>query len=377
MTAALSTQPVQPQASPPAATRPGPAGTVLEWAFGAVGLLALLAGAAAIPVLQFATLGWLLRAEGRVARTGSLRGSLPGLRPASRVGSALIGLGLLALPALLLQDFHRAALLVDPQGPAAATLGWVWPAVGAALLLHGALALAAGGGRLRAFFRPLRNAAWAIDRLAAGANLRDAGRAVAARLRPLELAQLVVLGLQGFTVGVAWLLLPSLLLILGPKAPPLGLLGGLLLIAVAPLAVAAQARLAATGSLREAFAVRRLRAGIHRAPYAHLVALVLTLGPAIPLYSLKVEPPARDLLWLPAAAFLVALLPGRLAAGWAHARGQREGKAAWPHRLAGLALRSAAVLGYAIVVFMTQFFAWRGDVAALAQHAFLLPVASY
>ncbi|HMC12220.1 MAG TPA: hypothetical protein VKH44_13055, partial [Pirellulaceae bacterium] len=45
----------------------------LEWLFGLVSLLACLAVLAAIPIVNLLSLGYLLEASGRVARSGRLR----------------------------------------------------------------------------------------------------------------------------------------------------------------------------------------------------------------------------------------------------------------------------------------------------------------
>ena len=55
--------------------------------FGIVSLIVLLAILAAIPLVNFLVLGYLLEAEGRLARTGKLRGAIPLLSIAPRLGS--------------------------------------------------------------------------------------------------------------------------------------------------------------------------------------------------------------------------------------------------------------------------------------------------
>src|SRR5262245_23406215 len=55
-------------------------GSVLEWLFGAAVLMVGLAVLAALPVLQFLSLGYLLEAGARVARSGRLRDGFIGVR---------------------------------------------------------------------------------------------------------------------------------------------------------------------------------------------------------------------------------------------------------------------------------------------------------
>ena len=52
----------------------------IEWLFGLGIVLLGLAVLAAVPVLQFLSLGYLLEATGRVARSGRLRDGLIGVR---------------------------------------------------------------------------------------------------------------------------------------------------------------------------------------------------------------------------------------------------------------------------------------------------------
>ena len=46
---------------------------------------------AAIPIVQFLSLGYLLEAGGRIARTGRFRDGFIGVRTAARVGSIVLG----------------------------------------------------------------------------------------------------------------------------------------------------------------------------------------------------------------------------------------------------------------------------------------------
>ena len=60
--------------------------SAVEWCFGVLSLFVGLAMLAAVPVVQFLSLGYLLEASGRVARSGRLRDGALGVRPAARVG---------------------------------------------------------------------------------------------------------------------------------------------------------------------------------------------------------------------------------------------------------------------------------------------------
>ena len=62
-----------------------------EWGFGVLSLFVGLAMLAAVPVLQFLSLGYLLEASGRISRSGRLRDGALGVRPAARVGGVVLG----------------------------------------------------------------------------------------------------------------------------------------------------------------------------------------------------------------------------------------------------------------------------------------------
>jgi hypothetical protein len=70
----------------------------VKTAFGIVSLILMLAVIAAIPVVNFLALGYLLEVEGRVARTGKLRNAFLLLDVAPRFGSIALGIWLWVLP---------------------------------------------------------------------------------------------------------------------------------------------------------------------------------------------------------------------------------------------------------------------------------------
>src|SRR5438270_2680511 len=62
----------------------------IEWIFGFACLIGALAILAAIPILQFLSLGYLLEAAGRVARSGRLRDGFIGVRTMARIGGIVV-----------------------------------------------------------------------------------------------------------------------------------------------------------------------------------------------------------------------------------------------------------------------------------------------
>ena len=377
------TPPATEAQADPAAPRPGllrraygHVAHAAEFAFGLVALVIGLSVLAAVPIVQFVSLGWLLEAEGRVARSGRLRDGFPGVRRVARIGSALIGLLLFGLPLLLLRSLHQDATLLDPTGPAKQGLEAALTVLSIPLGAQALLAIGRGG-RLRYFFQPLGNLTWLARTTHKGNGLRSAAQSVRAFVGSLRLPHYLALGTQGFVAAFLWLALPSLLLVGTQRAPGLILLAVPALAVTFPLLIVAQARLAAEGRFRAAFELGAIWRRLRRAPIALLLALILVLGLALPLYLFKLEPLPRDARWLPALFFVSLLLPGRLVAGWAYARGSREGKAHW--LLFGPVALSLLPLGAAFVFFqfLSQFFTWSGAGGVLAHHAFLLPVAFY
>src|SRR5262249_55169934 len=154
---------------------------------------------------------------------------------------------------------------------------------------------------------PLSNLTWLVATAGRGPGPRPLLSRAALAVRGLRLPHYLALGAQGLVAGFAWLALPTALPAAGSQAPPPALPGAPPLVLALPWTLMAQARLAAEGRFGAAFELRELRRRIARAPIVTALALVVTLGPALPLYLLKIEPVSRDALWLPALVFLPAL----------------------------------------------------------------------
>ena len=179
-------------------------GSMLEWLFGAAVLMVGLAVLAALPVLQFLSLGYLLEAGGRVARTGRLRDGFIGVRLAARLGGVVLGsLAAAAAGALRRRAGPRGAgdRSGRPRGPPAGGIGL--------LVLIGLTALhiaaaCARGGRLRHFVWPF-NVIWLLRRLLRGGYYAEARDAVWDVVVSLRLPYYFWLGFRGFVGALAWL----------------------------------------------------------------------------------------------------------------------------------------------------------------------------
>jgi hypothetical protein len=348
------------------------AGSALEWLLGAVSLVLALSLLATYPVVQLLSLGYLLEVSGRIARTGRLRDGLIGYRKAARVGSIFFGVWLLLWPLRFVSSLAASARLIEPGSRA--DRGWSTALlVLSVLLVVHVIGACWRGGKLRHFLWPaplkLIREVW---RGGAWARARDA---VCDFILALRLPYYFWLGLRGFVGGLVWLFLPITLLAAGRKVPPLGFLGGLMLIVVLLYLPFVQTRFAAENRFRALFEVRPVRELFRRAPLAFWLALLVTLAFALPLYLLKIEIIPREAAWLPSLVFVIFILPARLVTGWACGyAGRRTQRRHWFWRLtARLAMLPVAAI-YVLFVYFSQFTSWHGIYSLYEQHAFLVPV---
>jgi hypothetical protein len=353
----------------------GAVASALEWLFGAAVLMVGLATLAAMPILQLLSLGYLLEAGGRVARSGRLVDGFIGVRLAARLGSVVVGSWLLLLPVRFVASMAQAAQVIDPSGPIARAwrLGL--------LLLIGLTALhiaatCARGGKLRYFVWPF-NAFWLLRRLWRGGYYSEARDAVWNVAVSLRLPYYFWLGFCGFIGAFSWLAFPVTLIALGrlPHLAGLGFLGAFLLGLVLLYLPFLQMRLAAEQRLSGGFELRAVRADFRRAPWAFALAFVLTLATALPLYLLKIEMVPKEAAWLPSLVFISFIFPARLLTGWALACARFHPRSShWFFRWTGRLPLLPAVAFYVLVIYFSQFTSWNGIWSLYEQHAFLVPV---
>ncbi len=393
--------------------------TSLEFLFGIGSLLGILAVLSTIPLLQFLSLGYLLEASGRIARTGKFREGFIGIRTMARVGSIIAGTWLMLLLPRFVSGLANDAELADPGSPAAAAwrIGVLLFTV--VILTHIAMCWFAGG-KLRHFFwpivavwrtglwltfglfgrlcrplveryypslaedlyQPLALASW-FPPAAVWQGIRQGGWYVDARdgvwhfLVSLRLRYYFWMGVRGFAGAFLWLLVPSLLLLVGARAQVgfLQFVGALSLMIVSLYLPFLQARFAAENRFRAMFEVRAIRQVFSRAPLGFWFALLVTLAFAIPLYLFNVENVIRPLAWAPSLVFVTFIYPARLLTGWVvglgmHRPAPRHWIFRWSARLGALPL----VAIYVLFVWLSQYTRWYGEITFFEQHAFLLPV---
>jgi hypothetical protein len=407
------------------------AGLMFEFLFGAASMLVILAFLATVPVLQLLSLGYLLEASGRIARSGKLRDGFQHVFKAGRVGSIVLGTSMMMLPLWFVSGLWYDAQLIAPGGGVA--LGWRAAQLVLTVLVVGYVIVAwFCGGRLRHFYWPFTAPfalAWWVVILVAESALRNprstlrpgsfSHRLLAdvTRKRPLDrwwfVPAIVVvrmreknlylaardsvwefvaalrlpyhfwLGARGFFGALVWLVLPITLLALATSLPPgpgvlAGLLGGLLLSVVLVYLPFLQTNFAAENHFVTIFDLGQVHDFYRRAPFALFFALLITLAGALPLYLLKIEALPREVTWLPSLVFVAFIFPARLLSGWAVGRARHLQPPRWlffrvvSHLFAMPGVPVAMM--YALMVFFTQYLSWYGSFSLYEQHAFLVPV---
>jgi hypothetical protein len=349
----------------------------IEWAFGFVTLFVGLAVLAALPVLQFLSLGYLLEASGRVARTGRMRDGFVGVRKAARVGGVVLGTFLVTLPVWFVSDLAYEAEIVDQGGEIARAWRIGLFVLMAVTMVHVALAWAVGG-KLRHFFWPF-NFVTLLIRLFRGGYYAKSRDRFWDFVLGLRLPYYLSLGFRGFVVAFAWLVVPVSLLAVGHAdfalAPLIGFGGAVLLGIVLLYLPFLQVRMAAENKLSAGFAWWAARMEYRRAPWAYSFAFVITLLFALPLYLLKIEIVPREAAWLPGLVFIGFIFPARLLTGWALGRARkRDEPRHWFFRWTGRVPFVPVAAFYVLIVFFTQYTSWNGVWSLYEQHAFLVPV---
>jgi len=354
------------------------AGWVVTLAAGFASLVALLAVLAAIPVANFLALGYMLEAEGRVARSGRLRDGLPlaGILP--RLGAVAAGMWLWLLVVRLVAQAAADAALVAPGGGAA--IGWerarIATTVGVGLHLTAALF---AGGTPASFVRPIRNVRLLLGELRAGTAWATAAGGLEHLLDVVRPGRLFWLGLRGYVGAFAWLVVPTVLFSAlrhtrRPVEILVTLVGAALLAIVLPVVPFMQARFAAAPRWRAFVEVAAVRELYRRAPLAMVTAVVVLYGLALPLYLFKVLVPPRDALLFVTPIFVLTIYPARLVVGWATAQADRRPRRQW------LAVRALAILVllplmglFLVLLFLTPAIGALGRRVLFDHHAVLLP----
>jgi len=351
-------------------------GSALEWLCGALTLVVTLAALSVIPILNFLSLGYLLEASGRVARTKRLSAGFIGVRKAAIFGRIVVGAWLILWPARFILSMEKDAKLIADGS--SVVRGWkIAFVIFATLSISHIVWACLRGGKLRHFLwpAPIRFVKW----LRTSGKLEKICNGILDYVASLRLGHYFRLGAIGFIGGVMWLAIPVGLLITGAFLPPgggflLALIGGGLLFLVALYLPFIQTHYAVENRCGAMFESGRVRQLFRQAPIAFWTALFIALLFSLPLYLLKIEFPPREIAWLPSLFFVAFIFPARLLTGWAMGRAlKRELPRHFIFRwLARFSVIPVAGF-YVLIIYLTQYLSWHGAFSLIEQHAFLVP----
>lgn len=360
----------------------------------------LLASIAAFPVLQLASLGYLLHSAGQLATGQSWRKCLPGSVVAGRITLFVLCAALSWLPVWLVTDLSYSAQLLQPGSLPA--LLWRVAAFTISIAWLGHVGWAAmRGGRWWHFIwpAPIRF----VLNIFRPSTWKRASNQLFELVDSLRLPMLWWLGLRAAVGALLWSSIPVSLMIIGLRSDDgdgnafAGLAGAVAMALVMLYLPFLQIQLATTGRFKELFNVTEVRRRFLAAPLAHAFALLVLCGLSIPLYLLRIEATPAELLWAPSLVFVLFMLPAKwligAAMGYADRRrkeadalpvpadwqaiskkeflrrGRRSWWLRWPAR--GIALASVAI--YVGSLYIAQLVAGQGAWVMYFQHAVLVP----
>ncbi len=354
---------------------------------GVISLAALLAIASTIPVVNAVALGYLMEAQGRVARTGKFRSAFYLLPAASRLAGIVLGVALWLLPVRFLAAATRDSWLLAPGG----TVTWLWTValtlVSMFVATHLLLAIGCGGGWWR-FVRPLNNIRRLRTRWQSGNYWRSSHHAIYEFVAAWRLPHLLWLGLMGYAAAYLWIAVPTFLFTIlddvTNRMQIVGFIAGSITLTIVLLWLPFMlAHVAATGSWQAMFELRPVLRLASRVPLRWALATALLLGCSVlpMLYEalFKIRIPPHDARWDLMIVFLVTVMPARVLVGWAyHAAAKRESREpSWLWRGWQVANGLALCFGVGWYVYFLNLASIGGELGSGAIwqfHAMLLPL---
>ncbi len=337
----------------------------------------LLAVVAAVPLLQFASLGYILFAAGRLANGEPWRAAFPGLRVAGKLGTFAMLAAVSWIFVYVLTDLAYSAQLLQPNSASARMWRIGAFVFAAAWVVHIGWA-AMRGGRWWHFLWPspikLVCTIWRPSHWSRSADrLYDL-------VANMQLPKLWWLGARASAGALLWTCVPVSLMIIGLRAdtlaaaPLVGIIGAVSMMVVMLYLPLLQVHMAATNRFTEIFNVLAIRQSFMRAPWFCALSLLVLCGLAIPLYLLRIEPAPSELVWAPSLVFVAVMLPAKLligaALGYAN---KREKRRHWVSRWPAWSVTVASVAIYVGALYFAQFVAWQGAYVMYFQHAVLVP----
>src|SRR5271165_3375883 len=212
---------------------------------------------AALPIVQFLSLGYFLESSARVARSGRLRDGFVGVRKAARVGGVAAGIWISLVPTWLAGTYARSAELINPGGRSAILWRIALVVVTVIAMAHVGVSCLRGG-RIRYFLWPIGQPFWLARRLRRGGLYAESRDRLWSFVVSLRIPYYFRLGLIGFLGTLAWLAIPGLLIAATGVAPLLAPIGMLLLAIVVPFLPFLQVRYAVEGSPSALFSRRAI-----------------------------------------------------------------------------------------------------------------------
>ncbi len=344
-------------------------------------LLVLLSVFSAIPVVQFAALGYILRGAGNLASGRVWPAALPGLSIAGRFGMFATLASVAWLPVWLIADLAYSAQLLEPGSRAAAAWRFVAFCASGGWVVY-VTWCAVRGGRWWHFLWPAP--ILFIQRVWRPSTWSDASERLYQWITSLQFPTLWWLGARATAGALLWTALPVTMMIIGqrvsaPGVGLIGLIGALLMMGVFLYLPFLQIQLAITNRFLAMFDVVKVRKEFRFAPLAYALGLMALGLLSIPLYLLRIEMPPRELQWMISLVFVLFSLPCKLVLGVAIGYGLRrrailQGKPRhWTFRWTGRLLGVASALIYVGALYFGQLIANQGALGMYFQHAFLTP----
>lgn len=355
---------------------------VLAAFWGAVCIVWFLAALAALPIIQFACLGYLLSAASNLANRKPWATGLPKLEEAGRLGGFIFIASLLWIPIWIINNISYSAQLLVPNtneslnwriGSFAITGFWLVYVVWAAMR---------GGGLkeflwpapvrfVRTFFLP---ETWSRCR----ETLYDF-------INRLQFPFYWWLGARATIGALLWLSVPALMMVFGIRgdadrlAGLVGLIGFVGMLVVVLYLPFLQMQFAMSNKVSDLWNIPEVRRRYLYAPWLHSLSLVGLSLLTIPLYLIRVEPVPIQLLWIPGLIYVLISLPLKLFFGLIMGLAERRRSELnkpirhWVLRWTARCLALASCLLYVATLYIAQFVAGQGALIMFIQHAFLMP----
>jgi hypothetical protein len=346
------------------------------WSYGC--LVVLLSFIATIPILQFATLGYMIECSSRVSRNLPWRECIPGTVVARRIVIALGCIALSWLPVWYIADVAYTTELIEPGGDRAMQLRFAARVIALGWIAWISWAIFRGG-KLRHFAWPAP--IFFLKRFWRLSTWRDAEDRLWNFVVSLRLPTLLWLGFFAALGAIVWLLIPGTMMIIAVSGQPnpgkglLGAVGVLLMVWVLSLLPFLQTHFGNQRSVRSLFDVKAVRHGMQRAPWSAAWGIFVLFLFATPLYLLRIERIPEELEWTLTLFFVFFMFPAKLVVGWAWRRSQSlTTRAFWLWRYVAWMPQIAVILTYIGVLYLAKFTSWEGATVFYLQHAFLPPV---